>query len=55
MKITLSVLLVFFITHTQAQQFTISGTLKDAENGEDLIGSSIRVKENPDLGKSLNN
>ncbi len=37
-----------------AQNYTISGTLKDAENGEDLIGATVAVKELPSVGTTAN-
>ncbi|MEY4928258.1 MAG: hypothetical protein RI894_2696, partial [Bacteroidota bacterium] len=37
-----------------AQNYTISGTLKDAENGEDLIGATVSVKEQPSIGTTAN-
>lgn len=37
-----------------AQNFTISGNLKDAANGEDLIGATISVKGQPSKGAASN-
>jgi hypothetical protein len=37
-----------------SQNYTISGTLKDAENGEDLIGATVSVKEQPSIGTAAN-
>lgn len=37
-----------------AQNFTISGTIKDANNGEDLIGATVRVQEVNDKGARSN-
>jgi hypothetical protein len=52
------VLLIFFtplsITGILGQNFTISGTLKDATNGEDLIGASVVLKDKPSTGASTN-
>ncbi len=48
---------LFFALKTfqvQAQEFTISGTLKDATNGEDLIGASVSLKEKPSVGVVTN-
>ncbi|MBB6273839.1 hypothetical protein HDF26_004312 [Pedobacter cryoconitis] len=43
-----TILLFLFTTASFAQkQFTISGTLKDAQTGETLIGATIRIKELP--------
>ena len=36
------------------QNVTISGTIKDAANGEDLIGAIIAVKEDPSKGSTSN-
>ncbi len=38
-----------------AQNFTISGYVKDAENGETLIGSNIYLKAKPETGTATNN
>ncbi|MGB1216403.1 MAG: carboxypeptidase-like regulatory domain-containing protein, partial [Saprospiraceae bacterium] len=37
-----------------AQNFTLSGYIKDAETGEDLIEANIYAKENPNIGTSTN-
>ncbi len=37
-----------------AQQFTVSGNIRDAETGEDLIGATVSVKELPGTGTSAN-
>lgn len=37
-----------------AQKFTISGNVKDATNGEDLIGATVSVKEQSGVGTSTN-
>jgi hypothetical protein len=37
-----------------AQNYTVSGTIKDAANGEDIIGAIVVVKENPSKGTSSN-
>ena len=36
------------------QNFTISGTLKDGSNGEDLIGASVVLKDKPTTGATTN-
>jgi CarboxypepD_reg-like domain/TonB dependent receptor/TonB-dependent Receptor Plug Domain len=41
-------------THVLAQNFTISGTLKDASNGEDLIGASVIVVNKAATGATTN-
>ena len=33
-----------------AQQYTLSGTIKDQQTGETLIGAVLRVEENPSIG-----
>ena len=37
-----------------AQKITINGRIKDAKNGEDLIGASVKVKDNAALGARSN-
>jgi len=44
-KISLLCFMALFGTGVFAQQFTLSGYIKDASNGEALIGSSVFVKE----------
>lgn len=45
-KLLILVLFVVITNGSQAQEnFTISGTLKDAASGEDLIGATIAIKE----------
>jgi hypothetical protein len=39
-------LIVGFTSGSFAQKFTISGYIKDASNGEELIGASVTIKEN---------
>jgi len=54
-KASLILLLNLFISdYSVGQTFTISGILKDATNGEDLIGASVIVKEKPTIGASTN-
>lgn len=51
----LSVILLFFLTSTSfAQTFTISGTMKDSTNGEDLFGGAVIVKELTNVGATAN-
>ncbi len=51
----LSIIISFVLTQLAgAQNFTISGTLKDATNGEDLIGASVILKEKPAIGAFTN-
>ena len=54
MKYLISCLIVFTALTTSAQKFTISGTLKDATNGEDLYGGMIKVKELTNVGAISN-
>lgn len=52
-----SFLTLFFFLVTLcsvAQNYTISGTVKDASNGEDLIGVLIGVTEMPGIGTATN-
>lgn len=49
------VLLLFFALNAFCQEkFTLSGNIKDASNGEDLIGVTIYVKELPGTGTVTN-
>lgn len=41
-------------TICHSQNFTISGTIKDAKNGEDLTGATVRVAELKDKGARSN-
>ena len=57
-KILPLLILVFLVTgmassHAQ-QKFTISGHIKDAGNGEDIIGATVSVAELPGLGAAAN-
>ena len=54
MKYLLSSLLLFLALTTSAQKYTISGSLKDATNGEDLYGAMIKVKELTNVGAITN-
>lgn len=45
---------LFFSLSSEAQNFTLSGTIKDAKNGEDLIGATVRVQELPNIGARSN-
>jgi len=49
-------ILLFAVSGSFAQKkFVISGTIKDATTGEQLIGASIRILELPHSGTSTNN
>ncbi len=58
MSYKLLIIGVFFIlvsTNVIAQsQYSVSGTITDADNGEDLIGAMVRVKEKPSIGAISN-
>src|ERR1035437_7119934 len=49
-------LLLFFtqLTLSAQQHFTISGYIRDAKNGEDLIGATVIIKELPGKGAAAN-
>lgn len=50
-----NIILLLFTTASFAQKkFTISGTLRDAQTGETLIGATIRIKELPQIATSTN-
>jgi hypothetical protein len=53
-NILLSAFFLFFTINTNAQNFTISGTIKDDANGEKLIGVVIQVAENKTIGTTSN-
>ncbi|MCB9335519.1 MAG: TonB-dependent receptor [Flavobacteriales bacterium] len=48
------VFLLFTFQLFAQEKFTVSGTIKDAQNGEDLIGVTIFVKELPGTGAVTN-
>lgn len=58
MKYTLSPFILFlfivFGIHASAQNFAISGTIRDGSNGEELLGASVAVKELPGTGAITN-
>lgn len=47
-------LLIFSFIDAFAQQFTLSGTVRDASSGETLIGATIKIKDLPSVGASTN-
>ncbi|WP_235295767.1 TonB-dependent receptor [Portibacter marinus] len=54
MRITLLLTLLFVFQLGFSQSFTISGNIRDAESGEDLIGATVSVQELPGTGTSAN-
>jgi len=54
LKFVISFCVVLLSLISTAQNYTLSGTLNDASNGEDLIGVNITVKELPGVGASSN-
>ncbi len=53
MKIPATLLGLLWVVALHSQEVTISGTIKDGENGEDLIGATVSVPEY-NLGTSTN-
>ncbi|HIP36203.1 MAG TPA: TonB-dependent receptor [Crocinitomix sp.] len=53
-KIIFSFLLLFYTMVSFSQQYTISGSLTDASNGEDLIGARVMVEGKPGVGALTN-
>ncbi|HET8859490.1 TonB-dependent receptor [Marivirga sp.] len=54
MKYKLVFLLLFASAHLYAQNFTVSGYVKDAGSGEVLIGATVVDKNNPSNGMATN-
>lgn len=55
LRISLILLVLFCSIQTFSQsKFTISGYVKDASTGEDLIGATVIIKELPGVGASTN-
>lgn len=54
MKLFLTLFFASIAMLSQAQKFTISGTVKDATNGEDLYGASVRIAELQNVGAVTN-
>lgn len=54
LKLTFSIFALLACHMAIAQKFTISGTVKDAANGEELIGATVLVKGIPGLGTVTN-
>lgn len=53
-RIPLLILLILSSFSLSAQRFTISGSIKDAANGEDLFGAAVVVKELSNVGTTTN-
>jgi len=54
MKFILSILLLTLTTLSFSQNYTVSGSLRDSETGEDLVGARILVKGQPGVGVVTN-
>jgi hypothetical protein len=55
LKPILTVLAVIFFLPSFAQnKYTISGSIRDAKNGEELIGATVSIKELPGVGAATN-
>lgn len=53
-KYLIVVTISFLCTTLNAQNFTISGSIKDSTNGEDLFGAKVLVKELPNVAVIAN-
>ncbi len=53
-RVLLGFTFLFFSVDAFSQNFTVSGRVKDASNGEDIIGAIVVAKENPAKGTSTN-
>ncbi len=54
MKYLSTIILLLIASVSFAQTYTISGTMKDSTNGEDLFGGSVIVKELSNVGATAN-
>jgi hypothetical protein len=54
LNIALFALCLLFGAAAQAQKFTISGSVKDAKSGEELIGATVLVQDLQGVGVSAN-
>ena len=54
MKYIILVSFALLSTVSLAQKFTISGTIKDSTDGEDMYGAIVKVKELTNIGASAN-
>ena len=50
----ITLFLIFALNSFCQEKYTLSGSIKDASNGEDLIGVTIYVKELPGTGTITN-
>ena len=54
MRYYISFLFVLCLSTVFGQKFTISGSIKDATNGEDVFGAVVKVKELTNVGTTTN-
>jgi hypothetical protein len=54
MKNIVLFLLLFISGTSVAQKFTLSGTIRDASNGEDIYGATVRVTDLSNVGTNTN-
>ena len=54
MKYLSTLILFLLVSSSFAQEYTISGTMKDSTNGEDLFGGSVIVKGLSNVGATAN-
>ena len=54
MKYGILLLLIIFASIGYGQKFTISGSIKDGSNGEDVFGAIVKVKELTNVGATTN-
>ncbi len=54
MKYGITFIFFLFAFISNSQKYTISGTVKDASNGEDLFGAVIKIKELSNVGTVTN-
>jgi len=50
----LLIMIMLFVALKAQEKYTLSGTIKDAETGEDLIGATVSVVENLGTGAVTN-
>lgn len=54
MKYFSALIILFAVSTSFAQSYTVSGTLKDSTNGEDMFGGSVIVKGLSNVGATVN-